>query len=128
MAVAAVVEESDRAFVLQEVEVGSLRSDEVLIDVKASGICHTDLGARAGGFPTPLPCVLGHEGAGVVAAVGPGVSGLGVGDRVAMSFASCGACPRCLGGRPAYCASSCRATSSPDAATDRPRCLGVGLR
>ncbi len=104
MAVAAVVEEAHRAFVLQEVDVDGLRRDEVLIDVKASGICHTDLGARAGAFPTPLPCVLGHEGAGVVAAVGPAVSGLVVGDHVAMSFASCGACRSCLIGRPAYCA------------------------
>ena len=104
MATAAVVEERDRAFVLQEVEVGPLRADEVLIDVRASGICHTDLGAQAGGFPTPLPCVLGHEGAGVIAAVGTAVIGLAIGDRVAMSFASCGTCPHCLSGRPAYCA------------------------
>ncbi len=104
MAVAAVVEEAGAAFVLQEVELDELRADEVLIDVRASGICHTDLGARAGGYPTPLPCVLGHEGAGVVAAIGPAVSGLAVGDRVAMSYASCGACRACRSGRPMYCA------------------------
>jgi aryl-alcohol dehydrogenase len=103
MAIAAVVEEKDAAFVLEEVVVGDLRPDEVLIDVKASGICHTDLGAQAGGFPTPLPCVLGHEGAGVVVDVGRTVSGLAVGDRVAMSYASCGTCGNCLRGRPMYC-------------------------
>ena len=103
MAIAAVVEEKDAPFVLQEVEVGDLRPDEVAIDVKASGICHTDLGAQAGGFPTPLPCVLGHEGAGIIAALGAAVSGLAVGDRVAMSYASCGVCAKCLAGRPFYC-------------------------
>ena len=100
MAIAAVVEEKDAPFVLQDVEVGALRADELLIDVKASGICHTDLGAKAGGYPTPLPCVLGHEGAGVVAAVGPAVAGLSPGDRVAMSYASCGGCDNCRVGRP----------------------------
>ncbi len=104
MAVAAVVEEAGGAFALQEVEVGELRPGEVLIDLRASGVCHTDLGARAGAYPTPLPCVLGHEGAGVVSALGPGVHDLAVGDRVAMSFASCGACDKCRAGRPAYCA------------------------
>ena len=104
MAVAAVVEEAGGAFALQDVEVGDLRPGEVLIDVRASGVCHTDLGARAGSYPTPLPCVLGHEGAGVVAALGPAVTGLDVGDRVAMSYASCGECAKCRGGRPMYCA------------------------
>lgn len=103
MAIAAVVEGKDAPFVLQDVEVGDLQDEEVLIDVKASGICHTDLGAQAGGFPTPLPCVLGHEGAGVIAAVGAAVTGLAIGDRVAMSYASCGGCAKCLSGRPFYC-------------------------
>jgi aryl-alcohol dehydrogenase len=103
VATAAVVEEKNAPFVLQEVEVGELRPDEVLIDVKASGICHTDLGAQAGGFPTPLPCVLGHEGAGIVAAIGAAVIGVTVGDKVAMSYASCGTCGNCLSGRPMYC-------------------------
>ncbi len=103
MAVAAVVEEKEGPFALQEVEVGDLRPDEVLIDVRASGICHTDLGAQAGSYPTPLPCVLGHEGAGIVAAVGSAVGGLAPGDRVAMSYAACGACPSCLAGRPFFC-------------------------
>jgi aryl-alcohol dehydrogenase len=98
-----VVEEKDAPFVLQDVEVDELRPDEVMIDVRASGICHTDLGAQAGGFPTPLPCVLGHEGAGTIAAVGAAVSNLAIGDRVAMSYASCGTCSNCLSGRPMYC-------------------------
>jgi aryl-alcohol dehydrogenase len=104
MTVAAVVEEAGGEFALQDVEIGELRPGEVLIDVRASGICHTDLGARAGAYPTPLPCVLGHEGAGVISAVGPGVHDLAIGDRVAMSYASCGGCAKCRTGRPMYCA------------------------
>jgi aryl-alcohol dehydrogenase len=104
VAIAAVVESKNEPFTLQDVEVGELQAEEVLIDVRASGICHTDLGARAGAFPTPLPCVLGHEGAGVITATGRAVTTLAVGDRVAMTYASCGVCPSCLNGRPAYCA------------------------
>jgi aryl-alcohol dehydrogenase len=104
MTTAAVVEQAGGEFTLQEVEVGELRPWEVLIDLKASGVCHTDLGARAGLYPTPLPCVLGHEGAGVIAVVGTGVHDLAPGDRVAMTYASCGTCAKCRAGRPIYCA------------------------
>ena len=100
---AAVVEAVGASFELQELEVDRLRDDEVLVDIAAAGICHTDLTARAGGFPTPFPVVLGHEGAGTVAAVGAGVADLVPGDRVALSYASCGACPSCAQGRPSYC-------------------------
>jgi aryl-alcohol dehydrogenase len=103
MAIAAVVENAGGEFALQDVEVGEPRPGEVVIDLRASGVCHTDLGARAGAYPTPLPCVLGHEGAGVISAVGPGVHDLAIGQRVAMSYASCGACDKCRAGRPMYC-------------------------
>jgi aryl-alcohol dehydrogenase len=103
MAVAAVVEEAGGEFALQDVEVGEPHPGEVVIDVRASGVCHTDLGARAGAYPTPLPCVLGHEGAGVISAVGPGVHELAIGQPVAMSYASCGVCDKCRAGRPMYC-------------------------
>jgi aryl-alcohol dehydrogenase len=88
---------------LETVEVGDPRPGEVLIRVHASGICHTDLAMRDQTFPVPQPIVLGHEGAGVIAAVGAGVTGLAVGDHVATSFDSCGECPICLEGEPAYC-------------------------
>ncbi|MEU8898701.1 NAD(P)-dependent alcohol dehydrogenase [Nocardia sp. NPDC048505] len=78
---------------------------EVLVRLVAAGVCHTDLSVLAGRLPTPLPAVLGHEGAGVVEAVGPGVTTAAVGDRVVLSFASCGACPRCRTGRPTQCPS-----------------------
>jgi aryl-alcohol dehydrogenase len=100
---AAVVEEPGGPFVLRERELGELRDDEVLVEVAASGICHTDLICRDQWIPVPLPAVLGHEGAGVVAATGSAVTSVSVGDRVAMSYDSCGACPRCSGGHAAYC-------------------------
>ena len=100
---AAVVEEQGGPFVLRERELGELHDDEVLVEVAASGICHTDLICRDQWIPVPLPAVLGHEGAGVVTAVGGAVTTVAVGDRVAMSYDSCGACPRCRGGNAAYC-------------------------
>jgi aryl-alcohol dehydrogenase len=100
---AAVVNAVGSPFELTELELDGLRPDEVLVDIAAAGICHTDLTARAGGFPTPFPVVLGHEGAGTVAAVGSDITDLVDGDRVALSYASCGACPTCAHGRPSYC-------------------------
>lgn len=89
-------------FRIDTVELSEPRSDEVVIRVAAVGICHTDVKLASAGVP-PRPAVLGHEGAGVVERVGSAVQAIRVGDRVAASFASCGACPRCLEGRPAYC-------------------------
>lgn len=100
---AAVVESKGAPFALQELELGELRDDEVLVEVAAAGICHTDLICRDQWYPVPLPAVLGHEGAGVVRAVGSAVSGFAPGDRVAMSFDSCGHCRTCESGRPFYC-------------------------
>ncbi len=100
---AAVVEEQGGPFVLRERELGELRDDEVLVEVAASGICHTDLICRDQWIPVPLPAVLGPEGAGVVTAAGSAVTAVSVGDRVAMSYDSCGACPRCTTGNAAYC-------------------------
>ena len=92
---AAVVERRGAPFVLQELDLGELRDDEVLVRSSASGICHTDLICRDSWYPVPLPAVLGHEGAGVIEAVGRGVTRFALGDRVAMSFDSCGTCPTC---------------------------------
>ena len=75
----------------------------MLVEVAAAGICHTDLIIRDQWLPTPLPAVLGHEGAGVVSAVGSAVTRVAPGDRVAMSFNSCGQCPTCLRGHSTYC-------------------------
>ncbi len=75
----------------------------MLVRVAACGICHTDLIIRDQWYPVPLPAVLGHEGAGVVEAVGAGVTKVGVGDHVAMSYASCGSCVKCQAGEPWVC-------------------------
>jgi aryl-alcohol dehydrogenase len=100
---AAVTESKGAPFALQELELGELRDDEVLVDVAAAGVCHTDLIIRDQWLPTPLPAVLGHEGAGIVRDVGAAVTQVEVGDRIGMSFNSCGSCPTCRTGRPFYC-------------------------
>ncbi len=100
---AAVTESASAPFALQELELGELRPDEVLVGVVAAGICHTDLIIRDQWYPVPLPAVLGHEGAGIVEQVGSAVTKVAVGDRVGMTFDSCGRCPTCQVGRPSYC-------------------------
>jgi aryl-alcohol dehydrogenase len=99
---AAVVREARAPFTLEDLEIAEPRTGEILVRLRGTGICHTDLVCRDG-FPVPLPIVLGHEGAGIVAAVGAGVSHLKVGDAVVMSFDSCGACANCAAHQPAYC-------------------------
>jgi aryl-alcohol dehydrogenase len=100
---AAIVESTGAAFELAEVVLDDPRPDELLVRIAAVGMCHTDLSARSGATPFPLPAVLGHEGAGIVEAVGAGVVGFAPGDRVIISFNSCGVCSSCWMGRPVYC-------------------------
>lgn len=80
------------------------RPDEVLVRIVATGLCHTDLVVRDQVYPVPLPVVLGHEGAGIVEAVGSAVTKVAPGDHVALSFMHCGQCRPCLDGSPASCA------------------------
>ncbi|CAO5178956.1 Aryl-alcohol dehydrogenase [Frankia sp. AiPs1] len=101
---AAVVEERDGPFSLQTVELDEPGPGEVLVRLVATGICHTDELARHGDLPFPLPGVLGHEGAGRVAAVGAGVTEVSVGDGVVIGWPSCGRCRNCREGQPRYCA------------------------
>ncbi|NUR67523.1 MAG: NAD(P)-dependent alcohol dehydrogenase [Streptomyces sp.] len=101
---AAVVESGGAPFTLADVELDEPGPGEAVVRMVATGLCHTDLGVASGGLPFPLPGVLGHEGAGVVEAVGPAVTGVAPGDHVVLSFTSCGACRNCDGGHPAYCA------------------------
>jgi aryl-alcohol dehydrogenase len=98
-----VTTEPGAGFALRTLELNGPREDEVVVTVKAAGICHTDLLCADGAHPAPTPSVFGHEGAGVVEQVGAGVRGFAPGDRVLMSFDSCGRCGRCRGGVPAYC-------------------------
>lgn len=90
-------------FRIDTVELDAPRDDEILVAIKAVGVCHTDLVALAGGFGFGIPAVLGHEGAGVVERVGAAVRKVAPGDRVAISFRSCGSCHKCGTGHPAYC-------------------------
>ena len=100
---AAVVREPKGRFTIEELELDELRSNEVRVRVVAVGACHTDVAMRDAVFPIPMPVVLGHEGAGVVEAVGSNVTQVGVGDHVVMSAAYCGHCLQCLTGHQAYC-------------------------
>jgi aryl-alcohol dehydrogenase len=88
---------------VEQLELDDPRDDEVRVRLVASGVCHTDAIVRDGVYPTPLPAVLGHEGAGVVEAVGPQVRWVVPGDHVIMSAAYCRHCPQCTAGRMAYC-------------------------
>ncbi len=88
---------------LEELELTGPGDGEVLVKIVATGVCHTDLKTAGPGGRSPRPVVLGHEGAGIVEAVGPGVTDIVEGDHVVMSFTSCGACPSCLDAQPAYC-------------------------
>lgn len=90
-------------FDFEEVDIAAPMGREVLVDVQASGLCHTDLLFATHDF-VPTPSVLGHEVAGIVAAVGPEVTQFHVGDHVVGSLAqSCGSCARCLSGRSFQC-------------------------
>lgn len=100
---AAIVREKGGPFLVESLGLESPKGDEILVRIEASGICHTDLIVRDQFYPTPLPVVLGHEGGGVVEAVGPDVKHIVPGDHVLLSFASCGDCPSCLEGQISYC-------------------------
>ena len=100
---AAVAWDDARALRVETCGVPVPGAGEVLVRIAACGICHTDLGAAKKRLNTPLPRILGHEGAGVVEAVGPGVGALQPGDHVILSYLWCGACETCLAGHPYYC-------------------------
>jgi len=90
-------------FELTEVTLDDPRDDEILVKIEATGICHTDLFFK-GVIPAEAgPCLLGHEGAGVVEAVGAAISGVRPGDHVVLTYRSCAGCAACRDGHPAYC-------------------------
>lgn len=100
---AAILREEGQPLSVESVEMAPLSDHEVLIDIAGVGVCHTDISAAEGLVPLPLPAVLGHEGAGVIVAVGSGVTEVQVGDHVVLSFAFCGECDTCTKQSPAYC-------------------------
>jgi S-(hydroxymethyl)glutathione dehydrogenase/alcohol dehydrogenase len=107
--------------VVSDLEVRDPGPGEVGVRVEAAGLCHSDLAVLKGRIPWPAPSVLGHEGAGTVAALGPGVDHLAVGDRVVLStLASCGHCAACDRGRPTQCRATFGNRSEPFARGGRP--------
>jgi len=89
---------------IAEVDLDPPGPGEVLVKIAAAGLCHSDLSVIDGNRPRPMPMVLGHEAAGVVEELGPGVDDLVVGDHVVLVFVpSCGHCVPCAEGRPALC-------------------------
>lgn len=114
---AAVATEPGHPLTVTELELDELRPDEVRVRMVAAGVCHTDAAVRDGVLPTPLPAVLGHEGAGVVEEVGSAVATVRPGDHVLLGPNSCGSCRNCLSGQPMYCeelGARCFGGSRPD--------------
>ena len=101
---AAILEAPATDLVVDRIDIQEPRSGEVLVRLAASGVCHSDLHIVHGTQTTPLPSVLGHEGAGSVEAVGPNVTSVKVGDHVVLSWTPyCGRCVFCLSGQPNLC-------------------------
>lgn len=102
-AIAAITKEANGPFVIEPIQIEAPRSGEVLVKIAAVGICHSDLAFASGLMGSPFPFVFGHEGAGTVEAIGAGVSKVAVGDKVLLTFNSCGHCAMCDSHDPAYC-------------------------
>lgn len=101
LAHAVVLRSGDGAYGVEEVELPEPGPGQVLVRIESAGMCHTDMLLRA--IPGILPMIPGHEGAGVVEAVGPGCIGISVGDHVVLSYDYCGACGNCRTGSTSYC-------------------------
>jgi S-(hydroxymethyl)glutathione dehydrogenase / alcohol dehydrogenase len=101
---AAVLHDFGQPLVVEELSIDAPKAGELGIRMAASGVCHSDLHVAQGIHPTALPVVLGHEGAGVVESVGPGVSGFEPGDHVMLTWLPyCGHCRECVRGRLSIC-------------------------
>lgn len=92
-----------REFEYSDVDIEAPRADEICVKIEAAGLCHTDILAHHGVFQFGKAAVLGHEGAGIVQTVGANVTKVKAGDRVCISFRSCGSCKKCNDNHPAYC-------------------------
>jgi len=102
---AAVLYDAKKPVVIEDVELLEPGPHEVQVRWAANGVCHSDLHVITGDYPHPLPVVLGHEAAGVVEKVGPGVETVAPGDHVCSSYIpSCGKCRYCINGQPTLCA------------------------
>ena len=97
MKAALLTEQNKDLEIRDDVELGSIGPKDVRVQIKASGVCHSDLSVGNGTIPHPLPVILGHEGAGVVTEVGDSVSSCAAGDHVILSFTpACSVCKPCL--------------------------------
>jgi alcohol dehydrogenase len=102
-----------RPLKIETVDLGEPGPGEALVQVKAAGLCHSDLSVINGDRPRPTPMALGHEAAGIVERLGDGVDDLAIGDHVVMVFVpSCGHCTPCAGGRPALCEPAAKANTA----------------
>lgn len=98
---------TSQPLVIENLDLEGPRQNEVLVEIRAAGLCHSDLSTIEGIRTRPLPTVLGHEAAGIVREVGPGVTDLKEGDHVVLVFVmSCGHCQECTTGRPHLCGAS----------------------
>ena len=98
-----VLPDAGHPFELRKIYLPEIQADEVLVEMRATGICNTDLACASGKLPFGPNAVLGHEGAGVVLAAGSAVSSVAPGDKVVLSFAHCETCDQCTSGFPTYC-------------------------
>lgn len=126
---AVICREINQPVVVEEIEVEAPRQGEVMIKLAACGVCHSDFSVTNGTIPFPPPVVLGHEGAGVVIAVGEGVREIALGDHVVSSFVSmCGRCRYCQTGRPQLCDQASKAAYTlPDGTVRTKDCEGRPL-
>ena len=100
---AAVTNGLNEGFSIEEVELQEPGEGEILVEIRAAGICHTDSGAVRGRYPLGFPAVLGHEGAGIVIKTGRGVRKVKSGDHVGLTYGTCGSCEECRHSRPYGC-------------------------
>ncbi|KAK1148965.1 hypothetical protein N8T08_007640 [Aspergillus melleus] len=93
----------NKPLVLEDVMLDEMRPDEAIVEIEASGVCHTDLSCMDGTIPAGFPNVFGHEGAGTVLQTGSSLTSIQPGDKVLLSFNHCGNCTYCKSSHPAYC-------------------------
>ncbi|MDG2305006.1 MAG: alcohol dehydrogenase catalytic domain-containing protein [Candidatus Binatia bacterium] len=101
---AAVSYEYNQPIEVVDIQIGDIGPRDIRVQVKATGLCHSDVAVQTGALPFPLPMILGHEGAGIVLEVGDEVTQTRVGDHVVLSaLIHCGVCDNCVKGRPNLC-------------------------
>ena len=125
---AAIFHGANQPLTIESVEIDKPQSREVLVRTMATGVCHSDLHFVDGLYPYPAPAILGHEAAGIVEAVGPGVSEVAPGDFVILNWrAVCGQCRACHKGKPQYCFATHNATQQMTLTDGTPLAPALGI-